>query len=131
MVAVFLVGCGGQLDEQSQKSQDGLAKSTFETYSKLAGAETGSLTIAVENETPDAALLKISMVDHPDAWKTFKIPAQKTTAIDLGAMQYELQLIDPDTGSSVSNELLVSSNESIVITSASSSPFNLFIPDLK
>jgi hypothetical protein len=125
VVVLCCAACLASTAERAQRNRDAFAEAGFDTRSRQAGAEHGIITIDVENKPADPALLKITLGDQPDAWKVFEIPGQETLRIELGAMDYELQLVDGETGEGASNPLHVSGDAAIVITGG----FDIFIPD--
>jgi hypothetical protein len=124
LVILFLVGCLAPVAERAQRNRDAFAGASFDTRSRQVGAEHGMIIIDVENESADPALLKITLVEQPDAWTVFEIPGQETVQIELGATAYTLQLVEEETGAGASDTLHVSDDAAITITNG----FDIFVP---
>jgi len=130
---MLLTGCLSVVQNRVENAETGLAASLFRTYSQQTGAENGIITVSIRNLAQDTVMLKIIMVDHDDAWKFYEIPASDTLNLDLGKANYLLQVqqVTDNDPFVPSDQIHVNGMDTVVeITTAASSPFNIYIPDL-
>jgi len=132
VLASFMVtGCLGTLEQQADRNKQNVAEAKFKTYSQLAGAENGVITIKVKNKLSTTVLLRMTIAEEKDAWKVFEIPGDETVPIEVGATDYLLQAQHGSDGSAEpgsSNELLVSASNITVEISGAFDQFGIFIP---
>jgi len=127
----MVTGCLGTLEQQADRGEQGMAEAKFKTYSQLAGAENGVITIKVKNKLSTTVLLRITIEEEKEAWKLFEIPGEETLQIEVGATDYLLQAqlgSDGNAEYESSNELLISASDTTVEITGAFDQFEIFIP---
>jgi hypothetical protein len=124
-----LSACMGYLVNRAQNAQDGLIEAKFDVYSQTPGENGGVCYLKIQNTLTEPQYVKITIVEDPEVWKIFEIPAVDIVELQLGGVDYVLQLVDQDTGEVTSNKFPVSEGQyNVAISYGTGLPFDIYIP---